>query len=118
MTIAEYLQAEFKETVDDDTFGEDIVYTSAGTDYAIRAHVYRNGITSHTMRNDRATENKQARYDTEIRISSHATYGRAQPTMKSEYVTIAKDLGMPPIKMRCVEIIDQDPGTWRIGLAV
>jgi hypothetical protein len=123
MTTAAQLQTEFKRMVDDEMFGETIVYVAGGIEYNIRAHVYRKGIVSAQMRFDRAannqgTESRQSRYDTEIRISSHATEGRAAITIKSDSVKIAKDIGGKVLTMRVSEIIGQDPGTWKLGLSV
>ncbi len=118
MTIAESLQREFYNTVKDDTFGELIVFVAEGVEYSIRAKVYRKGIYGNPQRFDRGTESKPLRYDVEVRISTHATQGRATVRIKENYVKVAKDIGGSVLNMRVVEIIDQDPGTWRLGLSV
>jgi len=118
MATAAQLQAEFYRMVNDPMFGEDIVYVSGGVEYTIKAKIYRRGIGGSNMRFDRGTESKQQRYDVEIRISSHATQGRSSIAIKSDSVKIAKDIGGAVHIMRVMEIIDQDPGTWKIGLSV
>jgi hypothetical protein len=118
MTIATDLQEEFYDMVSDDTFGETIEYIADGVTYSILAHVYRKGITSTPQRFDRGTASKPLRYDVEVRISTHATQGRATVRIKENYVRVAKDVGGPVLNMRVAEIIDQDPGTWRLGLSV
>lgn len=119
MTIAENIQNEFLDTLNDDNFGEPVTYTSSGVDYSIKAFVYRNGISSRQMRYDRGTESKQSRYDIEIRISNMATYGRQAIILKEDNVTFEKDIGSGKyITMRVAEITDQDQGSWRLGLSV
>lgn len=99
-------------------FGEDIIYVSGGTEYSVRAKVYRKGSSSQNMRFDRGTESRQSNYDVEIRLSSAVTTGRTSVTVKSDSVKIAKDIGGEVITMRVMEVLDQDPGTWRLGLSV
>lgn len=118
MTTAAQLQTEFERTIADPMFGEDIVYVAGGTEYSIRAKVYRRGSRSQDMRFDRGTESRQSNYDVEIRISSAATTGRTSVTVKSDSVKIATDIGEQVITMRVMKILDQDPGTWRLGLSV
>ena len=116
-TVAQ-LQTEFERTIADPMFGEDIIYVAGGTEYSIRAKVYRKGSATQNMRFDRGTESRQSNYDVEIRISSAATTGRQSITVKNDSVKIAKDIGGQVITMQVKEILDQDPGTWRLGLAV
>lgn len=116
-TVAQ-LQTEFERMISKPEFGEDIVYVAGGTEYPIRAKVYRKGSKPVNMRFDRGTESQQSNYDVEIRISGAATTGRQSIAAKSDFVKIAKDIGGQVITMQVMEILDQDPGTWRLGLAV
>lgn len=118
MPTATQLQTEFRRMISNDMFGEDIVYVAGGVEYEIRAHVYRKGVESKKARFDRRTESYPSKYDIEIRISSDTTYGRSSITINEDAVKIYKDIGGSLINMRVVEIIDQDIGTWKLGLAV
>jgi hypothetical protein len=118
MTTAASLQREFYNSIKDDLFGEGVVFIAEGIEYPIRASVRRKGITSMPQRFDRGTESKPMRYDVEIRISTHAEQGRPAVRIKENSVRISKDIGGKATLMRVAEIIDQDPGTWLLGLSV
>jgi hypothetical protein len=118
MTTALQLQNEFEDMVSDPMFGEDIIYVSGGVEYPILAKVYRKKPGADYRRFDRDTESRPASYVVELRISSKVTTGMASIAPKSDYVKIAKDIGGQIISMRVMEILDQDPGTWKLGLSV
>jgi len=118
MTIAEDLRLEFEEMVEDDTFGESVVYVQGGVSKTIRAHMYRKGTSSFPMRNDRSTESKPNRYDFELRVSNGVENGISAIIPKLDKVQVVKDYGGPIFTMRVMEIIGQDPGTFLLGLAV
>lgn len=118
MATKEQLQAEFVRLVSDPLFGEDIIYIAGGVEYPIRAKVYRKGISKTERRFDSGTESEDIRYDVEVRLSSDAIYGRETVTIKDDKVKISKNIGGHVYTMRVAEVIDQDPGTWRVGLSV
>lgn len=118
MATATQLQNEFVRMVSDPMFGEDVIYVAGGVEYEIRGHVYRKGIDVKRKRQDRRIESFPSKYDYEIRISSDATYGRSSVTVKEDKIKIYRELGGALITMRVMEIIEQDPGTWRLGLSV
>jgi hypothetical protein len=118
MATAAQLQREFYGIVSDPMFGEDIVYISGGIEYAIKAKVYRKGINPTLSRFDLGSATKYQKYDYEIRISTHATQGIPTISIKNDSAKISKDIGGAIHTMRVMEIIDQDPGTWRLGLSV
>ncbi|MFA5714663.1 MAG: hypothetical protein WC998_02900 [Candidatus Paceibacterota bacterium] len=119
MTIAEDIREEFLETANDEGFGEDVVYVINGVEKHIRAIIYRNGLNSHTMRHDRGSESKPSRYNFEIRISNDETYGIPEIKTKEHTVKVKKNLFDSSYHtMQVIEITEQDPGTYKLGLSV
>jgi hypothetical protein len=114
MSTATDLQAEFvKDFLDDDFFGEDIVYHNDIGDYSIGAVVYRPGLTASKQSGGRSSGSNEIRYHVEIRIS------RADiPVIveKSDSVSVSLKLGETLSIFRVAAIINQDLGTWHLGL--
>lgn len=115
MTTDADLQAEFEAMLEDDFFGEDIVYIQSGTEHEIRAFVYRNGMKQSGQRGDRAAGSAQIKYDVEIRISSQTI---TSVTEKADSVRLPVKIGGSATTMRVAAIIDQDLGSWHLGLNV
>lgn len=116
------LQAEFLGLANDDFFGEDITYVSAGVEKEIRAIVYRNKLNSISARFDGGTgggrDSTHNMYDFEIRISSDAIYGITSVNIKEDTVKVPRSIGGVAVTARVMAIVGQDPATWKLGLSI
>ncbi|MFA5323428.1 MAG: hypothetical protein WC373_12215 [Smithella sp.] len=123
MSTVAQLQNEFLGIVNDVFFGEDIVYIASDVEYNLRAMVYRHGLRDNSTRFGRIKRagmlnSEQSMYDFEIRISSDAVHGRESINVKSDSVRLFKTIGGQEITTRVMEITQQDPATYRLGLSV
>ena len=98
-------------------FEEDITYTpSGGTAKTISAIVYRQG-AKESSTNRRLTNAQNRTYDIEIDISTDATNGIADVTIREDKVALYREIGDSTTTTFMVKgIIQDDAGAKRLGL--
>lgn len=105
--------------LDNPSYGEDVDYLVDGLAInlkPIRAFVYRGGMGSVQKRFDKGTEGVAPNYDISIRISTGSEKGISKILVKHDVVMVAKYKNGTKTKMRVAEILEQDAGSWKLGL--
>ena len=117
MSTETTLQSEFESVfLDDDFFGESVVYTQNDIDHTINAVIYRPGLKEYRQQGGRSSGSNQTRYHCEVRISRNAKNGIATIKEKSDSISLPLHLGDEQTVFRVAAIIAQDKGTWHLGL--
>jgi len=100
----------------DSGFEEDVVYTpSGGTAKTIKAMVYRQGSVKSSTSNRMTSKNRS--YDIEIDISTDATNGITDITIRADKVALYREIGDTITTTFLVKgIIQDDAGAKRLGL--
>jgi hypothetical protein len=112
-------QKEFKRAfLSDDFFSEAIVYTRGATAKTMRAIVNRDvGLQQIGYASGRGIEGPVV-HSVEIRISTSDTDGMTAIQTKTDFVTFAKTIGsQSTVKMQVMAVLQQDLGSWRLGLS-
>jgi len=111
------LQDDMNDIFLDCGFEEDIVYTlSGGVAKTIKAQVYRQGAIETST--SRRLSNAQTRsYDIVIDISTDATEGVSNVTVRADKVTLLREIGDSTTTTFLVKgIVQDDAGAKRLGL--
>jgi len=101
----------------DSGFEEDIIYTpSGGVAKTIKAIVYRQGSKESTTSS--RLSNQDRYYDIEINISTDATNGIADITIREDKVALKREIGDSINTTFLVKgIVQDDAGAKRLGLS-
>jgi hypothetical protein len=109
----------FLHIVNNDRFGEDIVYVADSVEYHIRAVVERNISTSYNRRFNRGSETKHLKNLVYIRIANDADYGVTEITPREDTVTIARyEGGSETVNGTVTDINHQDGVTWELVVSL
>lgn len=108
------LQTAYERQLSNQSFGEDIIYTQLDKDpIHLRAHVYRGEYEQQGRRFTHGEVSNSVKYALKIRISSRLI---TNITERRDTVTAKLKLSSTATILKVAAVIEQDPGTWLLGL--